>query len=170
MSSNTGLQQSRRCTCDTANFLWPSPLFSSRPHPLSWIYLLSHNYSLPDKSGSPRFRAKCARPLSNLKAGSGNETLLRARAAFIIKVHVLSRWLVGSAYVSSYLHYCEPLSSEPLPMIIRNLHRLQLSLNVRDSPWSTSCVPDVISENLLLSLKQPPKLWVLSCTRKLKFP
>ena len=28
------------------------------------------------KSASPRFRAKCARPLSNLKAGSGNETIL----------------------------------------------------------------------------------------------
>ena len=29
------------------------------------------------KSGSPRFRAKCARPLSFVKAGSGNATTLR---------------------------------------------------------------------------------------------
>ena len=26
------------------------------------------------ESASPRFRAKCARPLSNVEAGSGNET------------------------------------------------------------------------------------------------
>ena len=37
------------------------------------------------------------------------------------KVHVLSRWLVGNVCarkISCDFHYCEPLSSELLPMII----------------------------------------------------
>ena len=70
MSSDTRLQQSRCCTCDTATS--PDPALFSAPdntHYREFIY-----YHMTTKSGNPRFRAKCARPLSNVKAGSGNET------------------------------------------------------------------------------------------------
>ena len=41
------------------------------------------------ESASPRFRAKCARPLSNVKAGSGNENsevLIRSEVVGVAKV------------------------------------------------------------------------------------
>ena len=57
-------------------------LFSSRPHPVSWIYLLSHDYSSPAKSGSPRFRAKCARPLSFVLGSESGSAGVRARVSW----------------------------------------------------------------------------------------
>ena len=70
MSSNTDC--SRAGAVPATQRTSPDPALFSAPDPTYYCeyYLLSHDYSLPAKSGSPRFRAKCARPLSNVKAGS----------------------------------------------------------------------------------------------------
>ena len=55
----------------------PDPaLFSAPDHTHYREYIYYHTTTpYQAKSASPRFRAKCARPLSNVKAGSGNETM-----------------------------------------------------------------------------------------------
>ena len=52
------------------------PAFFSAPDPTHYREYIYYHMTTPHqaKSGSPRFRAKCARPLSFVKAGSGNKT------------------------------------------------------------------------------------------------
>ena len=83
----------------------PDPAFFSAPDPTHREYIYYHMTTPHQlcKSGSPRFLAKCARPLSFVKAGSGNETRSQGARIRGKDVHSMNLSHLGVASVMPHL-------------------------------------------------------------------
>ena len=77
----------------------PDPAFFSAPDSTHY-----REYSLSAKSGTPRFQVKCARPLSFMKAGSGNEIT----ECFVIRMILMFLFIDSGIFQMSHVSCFAP--------------------------------------------------------------